>query len=54
MTHTEDGTALVSGFSGQLLKLFKAGVEELEAFDPVNIMKEAIGKEKYNRWKVVD
>lgn len=54
VTHTEEGTALVSGFSGQLLKLFMDGVQELESFDPFNIMKEAIGKEKYNGWKVID
>ncbi len=54
LTHREEGTALVSGFSGQLLKLFMGGVDELETFDPFNIMKEAIGKEKYDGWKVVD
>lgn len=54
VTQTEEGTALVSGFSGQLLKLFMDGVQELESFDPFNIMKEAIGKEKYNGWKVID
>ena len=55
VTQREDGTALVSGFSGQLLKLFMdEGVEGLESFNPFNIMKEAIGKEKYNGWQVVD
>ena len=54
VTQTEEGTALVSGFSGQLLKLFMDGVQELESFNPFNIMKEAIGKEKYNGWKVID
>ena len=52
VTLTEEGTALVSGFSGQLLKLLMAGVEELEAFEPFNVIKEANGKEKNNGWKV--
>ncbi len=54
VTQTEEGTALVSGFSGQLLKLFMDGVNELVTFNPFNLMKEAIGKEKYDNWKVVD
>ena len=54
VSQTEEGTALVSGFSGQLLKLFMDGARELELFNPFNIMKEAIGKEKYNGWKVID
>ncbi len=54
VTHTEEGTALVSGFSGQLLKLFMAGANELDKFNPFTIMKEAISAEKYNGWKVVD
>jgi len=54
VTQTEEGTALVSGFSGQLLKLFMDGVNELVTFNPFNLMKEAIGHEKYDNWKVVD
>lgn len=54
VTHTEEGTALVSGFSGQLLKLFMAGANELDKFNPFTIMQEAISAEKYNGWKVVD
>ena len=54
VTQTEEGTALVSGFSGQLLKLFMDGVNELMTFNPFNLMKEAIGKEKYDNWKVID
>ena len=54
VTQTEEGTALVSGFSGQLLKLFMDGVNELVSFNPFIIVKEAIGKEKYDNWKVVD
>ena len=54
VTHTEQGTALVSGFSGQLLKLFMAGATELDKFNPFTIMKEAISAERYNDWKVVD
>ncbi|KAL0023670.1 hypothetical protein WJX77_011835 [Trebouxia sp. C0004] len=27
---------------------------ELETFNPFNVMKEAIGQEKYDNWKVVD
>lgn len=54
VTHREDGTALVSGFSGHLLKLFMAGASELDKFDSFSIMKEAIAAERYNDWKVVD
>lgn len=54
VTHTEDGTALVSGFSGQLLKLFMAGASELDKFNPFAVMKEAISAECYKDWKVVD
>ena len=54
VTHREEGTALVSGFSGQLLKLFMGGAAELDKFDPFTIMKEAISADKYNGWKVVD
>ncbi|DBA81625.1 TPA: hypothetical protein ACH3X1_007381 [Trebouxia sp. C0004] len=52
VTHREEGTALVSGFSGQLLKLFMASA--LDKFNPFVIMKEAISAEKYDGWKVVD
>ena len=54
VTHREEGTALVSGFSGQLLKLFMAGASALDKFNPFVIMKEAISAETYNGWKVVD
>lgn len=54
VTHREEGTALVSGFSGHLLKLFMAGGDELDKFDPFTVMKAAISAEKYNGWKVVD
>ena len=54
VAHREDGTALVSGFSGQLLKLFMAGASELDKFNPFNVMKQAIAAERYNDWKVVD
>ena len=54
VTCTEEGTALVSGFSGQLLKLFMGGVNELESYNPFNLMKEAIAADKYNGWRVVD
>ncbi|KAL0025081.1 hypothetical protein WJX79_005924 [Trebouxia sp. C0005] len=54
VTQTEEGTALVSGFSGQLLKLFMDDVNELVTFNPFNVMKQAIGNKKYDNWKVVD
>lgn len=54
VTQNEQGAALVSGFSGQLLKLFMGGVSELEKFNPFNVMREAISVEKYSAWKVVD
>ena len=54
VTCSEDGTALVSGFSGQLLKLFMGGVNDLESYNPFNVMKEAIAAEKYDSWRAVD
>jgi len=51
---TEDGTAPVSGFSRQLLKLFMGGINDLESYNPFHVMKEAIAAEKYNGWRVVD
>ena len=48
----EHGTALVSGFSGQLLKLFLAN--DLESMTPESLMLEAIKGGKYNGWTVVD
>ena len=54
VTHNEQGVALVSGFSGQLLKLFMADASDLEKFDAFSIMKDAIATERYNDWKVVD
>lgn len=48
----EHGTALVSGFSGQLLKLFLAN--DLENMTPESIMLEAIKGGKYDSWTVVD
>ena len=54
VTQNEEGAALVSGFSGQMLKLFMGGASELEKFSPFNVMKEAVSAEKYDAWKVVD
>lgn len=54
VTQHEQGAALVSGFSGQMLKLFMGGASELEKFSPFNVMKEAINAEKYAAWKVID
>ena len=48
----EDGTALVSGFSGQLLKLFLAN--DFESMTPESVMLEAIKGGKYDAWTVVD
>ena len=48
----ENGTALVSGFSGNLLKLFLEG--NVEDMTPESVMHEAIGKDRYNVLKVVD
>ena len=48
----EDGTALVSGFSGQLLKLFLAN--DFESMTPESVMLEAIKGGKYDGWTVVD
>jgi len=46
----EQDTALVSGFSGQLLKLFME--DNLKSFDPINILMKAI--DPYTFLKVVD
>ena len=48
----EDGTALVSGFSGQLLKLFLA--DDLEDMTPESVMLQAIKGGKYDSWTVMD
>ena len=46
----QSGTALVSGFSGQLLKLFMTST--LEDFTPLTVMREALTR--YDSWVVVD
>ncbi len=46
----QSGTALVSGFSGQLLKLFMSST--LEDFTPLTVMREATAR--YDSWVVVD
>ena len=46
----QSGTALVSGFSGQLLKLFMSST--LEDFTPLTVMREALTR--YDSWVVVD
>eukprot|EP00891_Asterochloris_glomerata_P008284 jgi/Astpho2/8284/Aster-x0811 len=50
VTQHESGTALVSGFSGQLLKLFMSST--LEDFTPLTVMREATAR--YDSWVVVD
>ena len=52
MSAQEDGTALVSGFSGQLLKLFLAN--DLDKMTPESVMLDAIKGGKYDGWRVVD
>ena len=46
----QSGTALVSGFSGQLLKLFMSST--LEDLTPLTLMREALTR--YDSWVVVD
>ena len=48
----EDGTALVSGFSGQLLKLFME--DKLDSMTPESVMLAAIKGGRYDNWVVVD
>ncbi|CAL5227769.1 g10789 [Coccomyxa viridis] len=55
----EEGVALVSGFSGHLLKLFMDQPNDLTAWEeelsPETLMTKAIkGKGHYNSWRVVD
>ena len=47
---TENDTCLISGYSGQLLKLFME--DNVESFDPITILMKAI--ESYDYLKVVD
>lgn len=44
----ERGVALVSGFSGQLLKLFLGGPDEIRSFTPESVLAQAL--EPYKDW----
>ncbi|KDP23282.1 hypothetical protein JCGZ_23115 [Jatropha curcas] len=48
---TQDGVALVSGFSKNLMKLF---LDEDGAIDPVSVMEAAIAGEEYQKLAVID
>ncbi len=54
VTSHDSGAALVSGFSGQLLRLFMGDelFEKRDAITPMYIMEQAIGR--YGKWAVVD
>lgn len=63
VTITDEGTALVSGFSGNLLKLFLEGgdfaksttnEQQSTAMSPVEIMRKAIDHERYCGLRVID
>ncbi|KAF9169294.1 hypothetical protein BGX21_010727 [Mortierella sp. AD011] len=51
---TQDRVAMVSGFSGMLMKLFLDGGDMVEALNPVRLMEKAINAKEFSRLKVVD
>ncbi|KAF9198269.1 hypothetical protein BGZ49_000944 [Haplosporangium sp. Z 27] len=51
---TQDRVAMISGFSGMLLKLFLDGGDMIEALNPIRLMESAIGSKEFSRLKVVD
>ncbi|KAF9394610.1 hypothetical protein CPC16_010813 [Podila verticillata] len=51
---TQPGVALVSGFSGMLMKLFLNGDDITKVVDPVQIMEKAIHAEEFAKLKVID
>ncbi|KAF9361330.1 hypothetical protein BGX26_004188 [Mortierella sp. AD094] len=51
---TQDRVAMVSGYSGMLMKLFLEGGDMAEALNPVRLMEKAIGTKEFSRLKVVD
>ncbi|GJJ76878.1 hypothetical protein EMPS_09237 [Entomortierella parvispora] len=51
---TQEGVAMVSGFSGMLMKLFLDGTDLSEALHPVKLMEKAIAGKEYGRLRVVD
>ncbi|KAK9829195.1 hypothetical protein WJX72_004438 [[Myrmecia] bisecta] len=55
VTVTEEGTALVSGFSGQLLRIFMdSGMTDYKELTPMSVMLSAIKKaHRYDNWVVM-
>ncbi|KAG0033273.1 hypothetical protein BGZ81_008858 [Podila clonocystis] len=51
---TQPGVALVSGFSGMLMKLFLNGEDITKIVDPVQIMEKAIHAKEFAKLKVID
>ncbi|KAG0368015.1 hypothetical protein BGZ54_002825 [Gamsiella multidivaricata] len=51
---TQEGVAMVSGFSGMLMKLFLDGGDIVQAMDPVRLMEKAIHAKQFSRLKVLD
>ncbi|KAF9299903.1 hypothetical protein BGZ74_008516 [Mortierella antarctica] len=51
---TQPGVALVSGFSGMLMKLFLSGEDITKVVDPVQIMEKAIHAKEFAKLKVID
>ncbi|KAF9380116.1 hypothetical protein CPB97_008547 [Podila verticillata] len=51
---TQPGVALVSGFSGMLMKLFLNGDDITKVVDPVQIMEKAIHAKEFAKLKVID
>ncbi|KAF9439061.1 hypothetical protein BGZ76_000543 [Entomortierella beljakovae] len=50
----EKGVAMVSGYSGMLMKLFLDGGDITAIEDPVQLMEKAIGGKEFSRLKVID
>ncbi|KAF9111543.1 hypothetical protein BGX27_004765 [Mortierella sp. AM989] len=51
---TQERVAMVSGYSGMLMKLFLDGGDMVEALNPVRLMEKAIGSKEFSRLKVLD
>jgi len=51
---TQEGVAMVSGFSGMLMKLFLDGTDLVKEFNPVRLMEKAIAGKEYGRLRVKD
>ncbi|KAG0004107.1 hypothetical protein BGZ65_000927 [Modicella reniformis] len=50
----QPGVAMISGFSGMLMKLFLSGEDMVEALSPIKLMQRAIETKEFSRLRVID